>query len=110
MTTFLVCVFIWRVEPQSAVVTAIIAGGWWVSLGPFVCTAVRFVTSQGVRFLIVRRTSVAPFLIHLLVLKDVPIGLWLMVNPVPPVPVIIMQSFPSFSSCLLWVVRTLLAG
>lgn len=54
VTSFLVLVYVWRVEPQVAVVTSIIAGGW---------------------------TSFAPFMVHLLVLRDVPIALWVMVLP-----------------------------
>jgi len=54
VTTFLVSSFVWRLPPKSAVVTSIIVGGW---------------------------TSFAPFLIHLLILKDVPIALWVMGLP-----------------------------
>ena len=54
ITTFLVCIWCWKVEAKTAMVTAIVAGGW---------------------------TSIAPFLVHLLVLKDVPMALWVMVLP-----------------------------
>lgn len=54
ITTFLVTVFVWEVDAQSAMVTAIVAGGF---------------------------TSFLPFLVHLLILDDVPIALWVMVLP-----------------------------
>mmetsp|Transcript_1337 Transcript_1337/g.3675 ORF Transcript_1337/g.3675 Transcript_1337/m.3675 type:complete len:386 (-) Transcript_1337:141-1298(-) len=54
LTTFLVGVYIWRLPANSAIVTGILCGGW---------------------------TSICPFLLHLLVLKDVPIPLWVMGLP-----------------------------
>jgi uncharacterized membrane protein YfcA len=54
MTTFLVACFVWRLPAKSAVVTGILCGGW---------------------------TSLVPFLWHLLVLRDVPIALWVMGLP-----------------------------
>ena len=54
MTTFLVGNFVWRLNAKSAVVTGIICGGW---------------------------TSLVPFLIHLIILRDVPIELWVMGLP-----------------------------
>ena len=54
VTTFLVSSFVWRLPAKSAVVTSIIVGGW---------------------------TSFVPFIIHLVILKDVPIALWVMGLP-----------------------------
>lgn len=54
LATFLVGVYIWRLPAKSAIVTGILCGGW---------------------------TSICPFLLHLLVLKDVPISLWVMGLP-----------------------------
>jgi uncharacterized membrane protein YfcA len=54
ITTFLVGCFVWRLNAKSAVVTAILCGGW---------------------------TSLVPFLLHLFVLQDVPIALWVMGLP-----------------------------
>eukprot|EP00559_Dactyliosolen_fragilissimus_P004079 CAMPEP_0184861020 /NCGR_PEP_ID=MMETSP0580-20130426/5795_1 /TAXON_ID=1118495 /ORGANISM="Dactyliosolen fragilissimus" /LENGTH=368 /DNA_ID=CAMNT_0027358345 /DNA_START=24 /DNA_END=1127 /DNA_ORIENTATION=- len=54
MTTFLVCTFIWKLPAKPSVVTGILVGGW---------------------------TSVVPFVIHLIVLKDVPMALWIMGLP-----------------------------
>jgi len=54
MTTFLVCSFVWKLPAKKSVVTGILVGGW---------------------------TSLIPFLIHLIVLQDVPITLWVMVLP-----------------------------
>lgn len=54
LTTFLVAIYIWRLPAKSAVVTAILCGGW---------------------------TSICPFLLHLLLLRDVPIPLWVMGLP-----------------------------
>lgn len=54
MTTFLVSSLVWKIPAKSSVVTAILVGGW---------------------------TSIVPFLIHLIVLKDVPVALWVMGLP-----------------------------
>jgi uncharacterized membrane protein YfcA len=56
MTTFLVGCFVWRLNAKSAVVTAILCGGW---------------------------TSLVPFLLHWLVLQDddFPLALWVMGLP-----------------------------
>mmetsp|Transcript_20556 Transcript_20556/g.30900 ORF Transcript_20556/g.30900 Transcript_20556/m.30900 type:complete len:348 (+) Transcript_20556:218-1261(+) len=54
MTTFLVCTYIWKLPPKQCMVTGILCGGW---------------------------TSVVPFLLHLSVLGDVPIALWVMGLP-----------------------------
>lgn len=54
MTTFLVCSFVWRLPAKTSVVTGILVGGW---------------------------TSAVPFAIHLIVLQDVPIALWVMGLP-----------------------------
>jgi len=54
MTTFLICRWIWELPAKPSVVTGILVGGW---------------------------TSVVPFGLHLLVLKDVPIALWVMGLP-----------------------------
>jgi len=54
MTTFLVCTYIWKLPPKQCMVTGILCGGW---------------------------TSVVPFLLHLFVLRDVPIALWVMGLP-----------------------------
>lgn len=54
MTTFLVGSLVWQLPAKSAVVTAIICGGW---------------------------TSIVPFLYHLVVKQDVPIALWVMGLP-----------------------------
>ena len=50
LISFLVFTFVWKLPPKEAVVTAIVSGGW---------------------------TSLCPFLIHLLILKDVPLNLWI---------------------------------
>lgn len=54
LISFLVFTFVWKLPPKNAMVTSIIAGGW---------------------------TSLCPFLIHLLILKDVPLNLWICVLP-----------------------------
>jgi len=54
MTTFLVSTYIWKLPPKSGIVVSIVVGGW---------------------------TSVVPFLLHLVVLRDVPVGLWVMGLP-----------------------------
>ena len=54
LVSFLVNTFVWRLPPKEAVVTAVICGGW---------------------------TSLCPFLMHLFILKDVPLVLWIMVLP-----------------------------
>ena len=54
MTTFLVCRWIWKLPAKPSVVTGILVGGW---------------------------TSVVPFGLHLFVLGDVPIALWVMGLP-----------------------------
>uniref|UniRef100_A0A7S4T0H4 Membrane transporter protein n=1 Tax=Ditylum brightwellii TaxID=49249 RepID=A0A7S4T0H4_9STRA len=54
MTTFLVCSFVWRLPAKPSVVTGILVGGW---------------------------TSLVPFLLHLFVLQDIPIALWVMGLP-----------------------------
>jgi len=54
MMTFLVCSFVWKLPAKTSVVTGIVVGGW---------------------------TSAVPFGIHLLVLHDVPIALWVMGLP-----------------------------
>ena len=54
LISFLVFTFSWKLPPKQAVVSAIVAGGW---------------------------TSLCPFLIHLLILKDVPLNLWICVLP-----------------------------
>ena len=54
LVSFLVFAFVWRLEPKQAMVTAVICGGW---------------------------TSFCPFLIHLFILKDIPIALWIMTLP-----------------------------
>ena len=54
LISFLVFTFVWKLPPKQAMVTAIVAGGW---------------------------TSLCPFLIHLLILKDVPLNLWICVLP-----------------------------
>ena len=54
LISFLVFTFVWKLPPKEAMVTAIISGGW---------------------------TSLCPFLIHLLLLKDVPLNLWIMCLP-----------------------------
>ena len=50
LISFLVFTFVWKLPPKEAVVTAIVSGGW---------------------------TSLCQFLIHLLILKDVPLNLWI---------------------------------
>lgn len=50
LISFLVFTFLWKLPPKQAMVTAIVAGGW---------------------------TSLCPFLIHLMILKDVPLNLWI---------------------------------
>ena len=54
LISFLVFTFVWKLPPKQAMVTAIISGGW---------------------------TSLCPFLMHLLILKDVPLNLWICVLP-----------------------------
>lgn len=55
MTTFLVASFVWKVpSSQQAVVTGILCGGW---------------------------TSIVPCLLHMFILQDVPISLWIMGLP-----------------------------
>lgn len=54
MTTFLVCSFVWRLPAKTSVVTGVLVGGW---------------------------TSIVPFGIHLFILKDVPVALWVMGLP-----------------------------
>jgi len=54
LVSFLVFTYIWRLSPKEAVVTAVICGGW---------------------------TSLCPFLMHLFILKDIPIALWIMALP-----------------------------
>ena len=54
LVSFLVFTFGFRLPPKEAVVTAVICGGW---------------------------TSFCPFLMHLFVLKDIPIALWIMTLP-----------------------------
>jgi uncharacterized membrane protein YfcA len=54
ITTFLVCSFFWKLPPKASVVTGILCGGW---------------------------TSIMPFLLHLVILRDVPIALWVMGLP-----------------------------
>ena len=55
MTTFLVALLVWNDLPAKAcVVTGILVGGW---------------------------TSIVPFLLHLFVIGDVPIALWVMGLP-----------------------------
>lgn len=54
MTTFLVCTFVWRLPAKTSVVTGILVGGW---------------------------TSAVPFAIHLFVIGDVPLNLWVMGLP-----------------------------
>lgn len=54
MTTFLVCTFIWRLPAKKSVVTGILVGGW---------------------------TSFLPFIMHLFLIRDVPMNLWVMGLP-----------------------------
>mmetsp|Transcript_18307 Transcript_18307/g.42157 ORF Transcript_18307/g.42157 Transcript_18307/m.42157 type:complete len:411 (-) Transcript_18307:672-1904(-) len=54
MTTFLVASLVWKLPAKACVVTGIIVGGW---------------------------TSALPFALHLLVVKDVPVALWVMGLP-----------------------------
>jgi uncharacterized membrane protein YfcA len=54
VVSFLVSSYIWKLPANESVVTSIIIGGW---------------------------TSLCPFLLHLLILRDVPIALWVMGLP-----------------------------
>mmetsp|Transcript_24434 Transcript_24434/g.51856 ORF Transcript_24434/g.51856 Transcript_24434/m.51856 type:complete len:395 (-) Transcript_24434:99-1283(-) len=54
VTSFLVSSFVWQLPAKQSVVTSIIIGGW---------------------------TSLCPFLLHLYILQDVPIALWVMGLP-----------------------------